>query len=119
MIGLGNVLLDVDLAQPVTIYRQTGSFVAGVWTPGTPTVITTTGVITIPSATDLDQVPEGDRQKGAIVVFVPIPLQVTSASGTSDQVLWARDGNYYRASQLFPFGDYGFYKCICIRMVNE
>lgn len=119
MINVGSVLLDPELAQAFTVYRQGGSWVAGRWTAATPTALTMTGVITIPSATDLVQVPEGDRQKGAICVFTQTPLVVSNVAGTSDQVLWARDGNLYRASQLFPYADYGFYKCICIRMVDE
>ena len=119
MIGIGNLLLDRDLAQSITVYRQGGSWVAGRWTPVAPITLTMTGVITIPSATDILQVPEGDRQKGAICVFTQAQLVVSNVNGTSDQVLWARDGNLYRASQLFPYADYGFYKCICIRMVDE
>lgn len=77
------------------------------------------GVITIPKETDLDQIPEGDRQKGAICVFTQSEIYVTNEAGTSDQILWNRDGNLYRAAHLFPYADYGFYKCVCIRMVDE
>jgi hypothetical protein len=119
MINMGFLVADPEFAQSITVYRQNGAWVAGRWTAGTPTTLTLTGVITIPKETDLEQVPEGDRMKGAICVYTQTPLTVSNVDGTSDQLLWANDGNLYRAAQLYPFADYGYYKCICIRMVDE
>ena len=119
MINVGNLLVDPAFSQSITVYRQNGDWVGGRWTPGTPTQLTVAGVITIPKETDLEQVPEGDRMKGAICVYTQTPLVVSNVNGTSDQVLWTNDGNLYRAAQLYPFADYGYYKCICIRMVDE
>ncbi len=118
MINVGFILSNPDFSQSITLQRQTGSYIDGRWTPSTPTTITLTGAITIPSETDMEQMPEGDRQKGLICVYSTQPLELTNPSGTADQVYWNRDGNWYRVSRLFPFGDYGYYKAICVRMVT-
>lgn len=113
MINVGDIVNSPEFAQTFTVYRKSGSWNAGRW-DGTETTITITGVITVPSSTDLEQVPEGDRQKGAIAVYATQPLQVTTTSGTSDEILWR--GNRYRASQLSPYADYGYYKVIAVKM---
>lgn len=73
-----------------------------------------TGVITVSDPNDLEQIPEGDRQKGAICVHTTLPLEVTTTAGTSDEIEWR--GNRYRAMQLFPYADYGYYKVIAVKM---
>lgn len=113
MINVSEVVNSPEFTQSFTVYRKGGTYSAGRWTP-TETAITMTGVITIPSSTDLDQIPEGDRQKGAIAVYSSQPLEVTTVAGTSDEILWR--GNRYRASQLSPYADYGYYKVIAVKM---
>lgn len=73
-----------------------------------------TGTITVPSSTDIEQIPEGDLQKGAICVYTRSQLVLTNVAGTSDEIMWR--GNRYRVSQLFPYADYGYYKAIAIKM---
>ncbi|MCL6442067.1 MAG: hypothetical protein K6T83_01150 [Alicyclobacillus sp.] len=113
MINVGNVLNNPRFAQSFTVYRKSGSWVGGRWIPS-ETAIQMSGTITVPSATDLEQVPEGDRQKGAICVYTQAQLVVTNDAGTSDEIVWR--GNRYRAAQLFPYADYGYYKAIAIKM---
>lgn len=115
MINVGRIVNSPRFAQSFTVYRKGGTWVAGRWnTTGTETAILLTGTITIPSSTDLEQVPEGDRQKGVICVYSTQAIVITNVSGTSDEIMWR--GNRYRASQLFPYADYGFYKCIAVKM---
>ncbi|WP_083430272.1 hypothetical protein [Alicyclobacillus macrosporangiidus] len=110
---LSRVLSSRRMAQTFTVYRKGGSWVAGRWN-GTETPIQMTGVITVPSETDVEQVPEGDRQRGAICVYTAQPLMITNAGGTSDEILWR--GQRYRAAKVWPYADYGYYKCIAVRM---
>lgn len=113
MINVGRVLNNPRFAQTFTVYRKTGTWVAGRETQ-TETIITMSGVITVASSNDLEMIPEGDRQTGAIAVHTTQPLQVTTSAGTSDEIEWR--GNRYRAMQLFPYADYGYYKVIATKM---
>jgi len=113
MMNVGRIVNSPRLSQSFTVYRKGGSFVAGRWTP-TESAITVRGVITVSTSDDLEQIPEGDRQKGAISVYSTSQLIVTDATGTSDEIEWR--GNRWRAMQLFAFADYGYYKVIAVKM---
>lgn len=113
MINVGSTVTNPRFAQSFTVYRKSGNFVAGRWV-GSETPIQMTGTITVPTSTDLQQIPEGDRQQGAICVYTRSQLVLTNQSGTSDEIVWR--GNRYRVSQLFPYADYGYYKCYAVKM---
>lgn len=116
MINVGRVLSSANFKQSFTVYRKSGSWVAGRFTQ-TESTITLTGTITVASSTDLEQLPEGDREKGTIAVYSTSQLLVTTSAGTSDEILWR--GDRYRAIQLSPYADYGYYKCIAVKMDPE
>lgn len=101
------------LAQDVTIYRKSGSWVGGRWV-ASETALTVRGVVDIPDPMELEQIPEGDRQRGAIRLHTTAPILITSTSGTSDEILWR--GNRYRVMQVVPYADYGYYKAIAVKM---
>ncbi len=113
MINVGRVLNSPLLTQSFTVYRKSGSFIAGKWV-GTESAITMQGVITVANDLDLEQLSEGDRQRGAIAVRSQAPLFISNTSGTSDEVVW--HGNRYRATQQGPYIDYGYYKIIAVKM---
>ena len=120
MIDVSEVITDPDLAQSYTVLRSTGSFVKGLWTEDTPTSITMTGVITVANDRELDQIPEGDRIKGAMVFHSTQVLYTTrvgtnesrkaTRSGISDKIVWR--GEQYKVLNVSPYIDYGFYKAI-------
>ena len=114
MINVGSVLLGGSLTQTVTVYRKSGAWIAGVWTASPDTAIAITAVVTRPSPNDLDQIPEGDRQKGAIAVYSTTQLMLTNASGTSDEVLYG--GDRYRLAQVWDWSAAGYYKAIGVKM---
>ncbi len=110
MINLAELIVDPDFAQKFNVYRSTGSFIKGVWTEGTTTVIEMVGVVTVMSSKDLRQIPEGDRITGAMTFYAQGELFVTRDGqylGTSDKIYWR--GNYYKLFSVSPWVDYGFY----------
>ncbi|WP_206923024.1 hypothetical protein [Alicyclobacillus suci] len=113
MINVSRVINSPRLAQKFTVYRKSGVWNAGRYSES-ETALSMIGVITVADPNDLEQIPEGDRQKGAISIHTSQPLQVTTQSGTSDEIEWR--GNRYRAAQLFPYADYGYYKVIAVKM---
>lgn len=114
MINVGRVLNNPKFAQTFTVYRKSGGWSSIGRVTETETAITMTGVITVASSTDLEMIPEGDRQSGTIAVHTQTPLQVTTSAGTSDEIEWR--GNRYRTMQMSPYADYGYYKVIAMKM---
>lgn len=120
MINVADVVSDPDLAQPFTILRSTGSWVNGVWQS---TVVSTPsyGVIAEPTEVDLEMVPEGDKVKGAIVVWSPQIIYATHATegagGSSDIIIW--NGLNHRVLQTKLYSDYGYYRAIATRMKTD
>lgn len=114
--NVGSILYSSALTQPITVYRQNGSWVAGVWTPGTPAAIPMRAVVSMPSGADLQQIPQGDMEKGTIQVLVPSPLtlEMTDGSATSDQIQWG--GNMYRVARVWDYSTYGYVKAIATKM---
>lgn len=113
MINVGRVVTSRRMSQKFTVYRKNGTWNAGRWT-GTEITLTLLGVISVADADTLEQMPEGDRQKGAIVIHTQSPIYPTTANGTSDEIEWR--GNRWRVSQVPPYADYGYYKAIAIKM---
>ena len=118
MIDLSEIVNDPDLGQPFTITRTTGEFAAGGWQADAPTLIPAFGVITVASDEALQQVPEGDRVAGSMMVFTQTPIYQTlvNQSGISDTLVWR--GNTYRVQAAGPWEDYGYYQAIIARMTG-
>ena len=66
MINLSRVVLSPHLSQRIDVHRVSGSWVRGEWVLGDEETLTMRGIVTIASAKDLEQVPEGDRMTGAM-----------------------------------------------------
>ena len=119
MLNVSELLSDPDSAQAFTIQRSTGSFQLGGWQNAT-TSVPAVGVITPASEWDLRQVAEGDRVTGAMTFHTATPLYQTHGganAGLSDILVWR--GDEYRIAQLLPFGDYGLYKAVAVRVSGE
>lgn len=113
MINVGRVLNNPRFQQTFTAYRKSGSWVSGRWN-GTENTLSIQGVVTVASQLDLQQIPEGDRQTGAMVFHANQPLYLTSSQGTSDELEWR--GSRWRVMQVSPYADYGYYKAIATKM---
>jgi hypothetical protein len=116
MINVQRVVLSRNFSQTAgfTVHRQSGQWVRGVWTAGTEQSLTFAGTIIVANADELEQVPEGDRVKGAMAFYSPQQMFTTNNTGTSDQIEWR--GERYRIYWVAPWVDFGYYKAIGVRM---
>jgi len=116
MINVSEVITDPDFAQSFLVHRRTGKWVNGRWQENM-TDITLLGVITVADPKTLEQLPEGDRVIGLMCFYATVPIFTTNEQGTSDQIEWR--GERYRVKQVFPYGDYGYYKAVAERMAGD
>lgn len=105
--------LDADICEPFTIQRYNGQFVAGGYQEA-PTAIPSFGVISAPTGDELNQVPEGDRVTGAIVVHTQALLLETNSKGTSDELVW--QGQRYQVVKVWVYQNRNYYKAYAVRM---
>lgn len=121
MINLSRVVLSGHLnVQTLNVYRSTGSFVAGRWTESTLTLSEVPGIVYPSTQKELQQVPEGDRVRGAITFLTAEKLYVTrteSPSGVSDKIEW--NGELYKILSILPWMDYGYYASVGERIVGD
>jgi hypothetical protein len=117
VIDVSEVITDPDFAQPFSILRTTGSFGEGGWIPNASTSIPTYGVITVANEKELDQIPEGDRIKGAMIFHTVTEIRTTNVGGISDQIEW--NGDLYKIYQVAPWKDYGYYRAIGSRLTGN
>jgi hypothetical protein len=109
-------------SQTLNIYRSTGSFINGRWTEDTqsPPYFEVKGIAYPSSTKELDQVPEGDRIKGAMSFITTEELYVTrqgSAPGLSDKIEWR--GELYKIVQTLNWMSYGTFTSIAIRITGD
>lgn len=117
LINVSAIVSDPAFAQVFNILRSTGSWLNGVWQSATVSV-PSYGVIANPSVRELEMIPEGDRVKGAIVVWTVAEIFTTHATegagGSSDIVQWR--GHNYRVLEAKVWADFGYYRAIAVRM---
>lgn len=111
---LADLMNDPDFARPYTVIRTTGARVEGEFVLDEPQRIPFYGPVQPASVRELEQLPEGERQKG-IMKFMcknPAELYLTQeASGmqkgcVSDEVEW--NGYRYKIIQVMPWTHYGW-----------
>lgn len=120
MISVEEIIEDDDLAQDYIIYRSQGHWDGGRWIEDTPLQIEARGTISVSSARDIQFVPEADRIRGAMTFHNIAEIYVTRnspSSGTSDKIYWR--GNWYKIIQVSPYGDYGYFSAIGVRIEGE
>lgn len=121
MINLANVIHSPMLSQNITIKRTSGVWENGEFVVDDSEQLTARGIVTVASPRDLQVVPEGDRQSGAIKILTTIRLRVTGEgddrANFADIVLW--HGEEYKVYSVTPDSDYGFYRAIAVRVLEE
>jgi hypothetical protein len=119
MIDLSDIVVDPDLAEEFTIVRTTGSFQRGGWVAGAPTQLAAYGVVSVVNERELSMVPEGDRVKGSLAFYATREVYLTGAAGgrISDKILFK--GEYYRIVNVAPWGSFGYWKAIGVRMAGD
>lgn len=120
MINVSRVVTSPMLSQTVQVRRTgKGLWVDGVYTPGEEEVLSFKGIVTQASSRDMEQVPEGDRQKGAIRILSTVPLYITGEAGSNLSDIVVYRGERYKVQSVTHDGDYGFYRAICTRLAKE
>lgn len=121
MINLSSVIHSSRLSQDYTILRSSGIWRDGEFVKdGAPSVLSFHGIITVATARDLQKIPEGNRQEGAMKILSTEPIYVTGQleeNGFSDVLVW--NNEKYQIVAVFPDKDYGFYRGICTRLSGE
>ena len=110
-VNLSRVVHSPRMSQKITILRRTGSWEYGTWVQSDqPETLTMRGIVTMASAKDLQQVPEGDRLTGSIKILTTERIFITdgAAGNITDMVFWR--GARYRVVTVTPDIDYGFYR---------
>lgn len=124
MINLSAIVNDPDFAQTFAIARSHGgSWQLGKWVNLT-LVITGFGIIQPSTPEELEQVPEGDRVKGAMTFHSECRLYETHTdgpvdvrAGISDIITWR--GQEWKLVKVFKWEDFGYYKAIGVRMSGQ
>lgn len=121
MINLSSVIHSSRLSQDYTILRSSGTWENGEFIKsGTPSALKFHGIITVATERDLQKVPEGNWQTGAMKILSTEPIYVTGQleeNGFSDVLVW--NNEKYQIVAVFPDKDYGFYRGICTRLSGE
>ena len=120
VISVDEIIEDSDLAQAYTILRTTGQFVNGRWVQGEEKQIRAFGTIDVLSDKELRMVPEADRASGSLAFYSKKEIYTTRntpSSSLSDRIKWR--GDYYIVVSVAPYGDYGFWKAIAVRMTGD
>ena len=114
-------MYEPEWSQQFTVYRRTGSWLAGVFTE-TETTLTFTGIVVPASSKEITQLPAGDIS-GAVMGFYSDQEMYTTrmadagesfGEGTSDQIVWRNDR--YRVLRTDQWGDYGYFVAYCTLM---
>jgi|SRR5882762_2355327 len=107
-------------AQPFTIVRSSGTWVAGDWS-NTPVTIPAYGSIQPSDRNELALVPEADRVKGVITVHTQAVMYETrtaespdATAGISDIINW--HNQTWKIVMIFDWADYDYTKAIAVRM---
>jgi len=127
MINLARVIHSPMLSQEITILRATGAWENGTLkdlvlqiADGDVDTITMRGIITVAAPEDMTEIPEGDREGGAMKVLTTARVYKsgeTGGAGFSDVLRW--HGRYYRVQSVTPDRDYGFWRAVCTRLLME
>jgi hypothetical protein len=120
-IDMSDIVNAPEWVQEFTIYRGPGSWLNGVWQPGSAPVLGH-GAVTVATPRDIDMIPEGDKVTGAMVFHSQQPIYGTHADAdgngaSSDIIIWRN--HRYRVLQVGPFEDYGYFRAIATRMKSS
>lgn len=128
MINVEDVIYDADFAQTYIVHREVSTWIGGRITT-TETAYTYTGVITASNVKELMQLPEADRVSGLMTFYSGAENQLfltrmsdtqgtetDNNDGISDQIEWR--GNRYKVIKVWPYVDYGYWKCVAARMAG-
>ena len=121
MTDLWQAVANSDAAEPFTINRSVGRFVAGGWAEE-KTTLKVWGIVSNLSPEDLGQIPEGDVVNGMRGFNSRQKLYRThgddgEGSGVSDVITYK--GDDYRIAWVLDYSNRGYWKAAAVRMRIE
>lgn len=121
-LDLSDVANDPDFAQSYTVVRRSGRFALGRFTVTNTASLPFYGIIQPATDEDLDGIPEGDRISGAMS-FISVQRMfntntegIGTPSALSDTIMWR--GQNYGVWKAGPWGDFGFWKAVGVRLAG-
>lgn len=114
---MSRILHSPVFSQTFTVFRKSGEWQSGRFVTIEEKELRVRGVVTPAEPKDLVQVPEGDRVTSVMCFYADQPLHTTNLTGTSDEILWR--GERYRVAAVLPWGDFGYWKALGVRMVSD
>jgi len=118
-VDLSRVVNNSRIAENWVIQRGTaGQFAAGGWQESR-TSIPAYGIVSVADAKTLDQLPEGDRVREAMIFHSTTQMFVTNAANnqTSDLIQWNND--QYRVIKVADYATRGFWWAIAGRIDSD
>ena len=101
-INVSRVIKNPKFAQPFTVHRKSGDWDDNGKFVESEKDIKMYGTVTVPSAQEIIQIPEGDRVTGVMSFHATQEIYTTRDNGTSDEITWR--GNRYRIYQVNAMG---------------
>ena len=95
-INVSRLMVDPAFSTYYTVLRRKAQWVNGRFIPGEPEILKYYGPVQPATQKELDQLPEGDRQKGTLKFFCKPPLKfhITNENGeanVSDEIIYKDD----------------------------
>jgi hypothetical protein len=104
--------------QSVTVKRRAvGAFVAGVWVPGAPTTTTIQASVQPASAEDIQRLPEGQRQTGAVKLYTNDSLFTAKGTQEADIVVTPQGDYEVSVAEVWDNGLIPHKSYLCVRVV--
>ncbi len=134
MINVTDIVNDPDFSQSFYIFRSKGQYVQGGFVD-TKTPIQFYGSIQVANPEELELLPEGDRRKGVISIHSEKPLYLSNNHGDAFEQSFGKSGfgsensnlsdivqwrnQQYKCTYRYPWGDFGYFKTLAVRMSGE
>ena len=110
------VLTDPDFLISVNLKRSAvGSYVDGIFVPGSDTVTLIDVSMQPATARDWVNTPEGEREHGAMVIYSLTEL-LGSKTNTKFDIIQNYIGDDWKVTQSEPWGHFGYFKSMIINL---
>jgi len=125
MINVSRLMSDPAFATHYTVVRQSGKWVEGRFVLGEPAALQFYGPVQPATNKELDQMPEGDRQRGTMKFFCKPPNRLyvtdenlaTCEGNVSDEIIY--DGQRYKIFAVKEWGRNGYYRAFAYSYQRE
>lgn len=104
---MSDAIITVDRSSP-------GSYVDGVWVPGTVTTFDTDASVQSPSSRDLLNVPENERTSFTRRIFSTTPLMTIDEVNQTPADIITYNGRTFKLSSQYPWDANGYTEALIV-----